>query len=77
MVLALCHFLNGIRYYFLLIFIIHLKIIDEFTSKTTKGTMIAYYTTTMEAAIDFILREDYKKSNVNEINTNTLEIENE
>ena len=45
--------------------------------KTTKGTMIAYYTTTMEAAIDFILREDYKKSNVNEINTNTLEIENE
>ena len=57
--------------------IIHLKIIDEFTSKTTKGTMIAYYTTTMEAAIDFILREDYKKSNVNEINTNTLEIEKE
>ena len=57
--------------------IIHLKIIDEFTSKTTKETMIAYYTTTMEAAIDFILREDFKKSNVNEINTNTLEIEKE
>lgn len=54
--------------------IIHLKIIDEFTSKTTKGTMIAYYTTTMEAAVDFILREDYKKFNSND-NTNPIVID--
>ena len=36
--------------------LIHIKFIEEFTSNATKKTMIGYYTTTLEAAIEYIQR---------------------
>ena len=44
-----------------------MKIISEFTSKTTKGTMIGYYNTTMEAAIEYIQKGNCSKLYKNQI----------
>lgn len=41
--------------------ILHQKIVNDFTSRTTKSTMIGYYNTTLEAAIEFIQKERFGK----------------
>lgn len=37
--------------------LLHQKIVNDFTSRTTKSTMIGYYNTTLEAAIEYIQKE--------------------
>lgn len=50
--------------------LLHQKIVNEFTSRTTKSTMIGYYNTTLEAAIEFIQKEKVgKESFVQSLNS--------
>lgn len=60
--------------------LIHMKIISEFTSKTTKATMIGYYNTTMEAAIEFIQKGNcsklFKKQSISASNDCNNKIDN-
>ena len=61
--------------------LIHMKIISEFTSKTTKGTMIGYYNTTMEAAIEYIQKGNcsklYKNQSISTSNDGNNKINND
>lgn len=41
--------------------ILHQKIVNDFTSRTTKSTMIGYYNTTLEAAIEYIQKDRFGK----------------
>ena len=43
--------------------LLHEKIIDEFTTRTTKASMIGYYNTTFDAAIKYIQKNTLKDKN--------------
>ena len=45
--------------------LLHQKIVNDFTSRTTKSTMIGYYNTTLEAAIEYIQKERFGKEKNN------------
>ena len=47
--------------------ILHQKIVNDFTSRTTKSTMIGYYNTTLEAAIEYIQKDRFGKEKSNSI----------
>ena len=47
--------------------ILHQKIVNDFTSRTTKSTMIGYYNTTLEAAIEYIQKDKFGKEKSNSI----------
>ena len=43
--------------------LLHEKIINEFTTRTTKASMIGYYNTTFDAAIKYIQKDALKNEN--------------
>ncbi|MCQ2815890.1 MAG: VPS9 domain-containing protein [archaeon] len=57
--------------------IIHTKFIEDFTSKTTKKTMIGYYTTTLEAAIEYIQKGIQLRQSTESESTNGILTEKE
>ena len=46
--------------------LIHKKIISEFTTKTTKQSTIGYYNITLEAAIEYIIKDAINELNLND-----------
>ena len=46
--------------------LIHKKIISEFTTKTTKQSTIGYYNITLEAAVEYIIKDAINELNLND-----------